>query len=93
MAAATLETILDNLNDYSDYEEVASVSRAKSFITAAKRFLQLPNSQGDQGSSLGYDQASVRELLQHARAYVAANDTTSSTNAGVRFFSFEQGFR
>lgn len=93
MAAATLSEILDNLNDYSDYEELGSVTRAKSFITAAKRFLQLPNSQADQGSSMGYDHASVRELLQHARAYVAANDESSSTNAGVRFFSFQQGFR
>lgn len=94
MAAASLDTILDNLNDYADYEEVASVSRAKSFITAAKRFLQLPSSQSDQGSSLGYTHASVEKMLQHARAYVAANDTVSNTrNARVRFFSVGSDYR
>ena len=94
MAAATLSEILDALNDYSDYEEVASVSRAKSFVTAAKRFLQLPSSQADQGSSLQYTHASVEKMLQHARAYIAANETpTNAKSAPVRFFSVGSDFR
>lgn len=94
MAAETVANILDNLNDYSDYEEQGSVARAKSFITAATRFLGLPANQTDQGSSLGYSPASVEKLLEYARAYVRANDTTSSnTNAKVRFFSVSGDFR
>lgn len=94
MAAATLTEILDNLNDYSDYEEVGSVSRAKSWITAAKRFLSLPSSQSDQGSSLGYSPDMVRKELNYARAYVRANDTTQTSNsAQVRFFSTSGDYR
>lgn len=94
MAAATVTEILDNLNDYSDYEEVGSVSRAKSFITAAVRFLALPANEADQGSSAGYSMASVEKLLQHARAYVKANDTsTSNRSSSVRFLTADGGFR
>lgn len=93
MPAATLSEILDAINDYSDYEELGSVSRAKSFITACRRFLALPNSQADQGSSMGYDHPTVAGLLQDARDFVAANDTSSSSTSRVRFFSFSNGFR
>ena len=93
MAAASLSDILDNLNDYSDYEEVGSVSRAKSFITAAKRFLQLPSSQSDQGSALGYTHDSIQKELQYARNYVRANADLSSGTTSTRFLSVRSDFR
>lgn len=92
MAAATLDEILDALNDYSDYEEVGSVSRAKSYVTAARRFLQLPTSSSEQGSSLGYTPASIQSEIATARAFIAANDDTPSSKSAVRYLSASEGF-
>lgn len=92
MAAATLEEILDALNDYSDYDEVGSVARARSFVTAARRFLQLPSSSAEQGSSLGYSPQLIQQEIATARAYIAANATDSSSASSVRFLSIGQGF-
>jgi hypothetical protein len=93
MAAASLTTILDNLNDYADYEEVGSVARAKSFITAAKRFLQLPSTQTDQGSSESYTPEMVRKELEFARQYVRANQSATATTSSVRFLGVGSDFR
>jgi len=92
MAAATLESILDDLNDYSNYEEVGSVARANSFITAARRFLALPSSSSEQGSSTGYTLEVIAEEIRVARAYVAANATTTANNSRVTFLSVGQGY-
>ncbi len=92
--AATLEQILDALNAYSDFEEQESVSRAKSYITAARRFLALPSTQTDQGSSLGYSPDMVRKELEFARAYVRSNRTVASAaQSSVRFLSVSGDFR
>ncbi len=92
MAAVDLDTILDNLNDFSDYEEVASVSRAKSFITACRRFLALPSSQSDKGSSMGYDQSNVLEMMRQAQVYVTT-ETAASDSGGIRHLGIGSGFR
>lgn len=89
MAAATLTSILDDLNDYSDWEEVGSVSRAKSYITAARRFLQLPTSSSEQGSAQGYTPQTVQADMALARAFIAANNASGSS---VRFLSTREGF-
>lgn len=94
MAAATLTQILDDLNDYSDYEEVGSVSRARSYVTAARRFLQLPSSSSEQGSSSGYTPQLIQEEIRLARAYIRANDTNvNSGNSQVRVLGIAEGFR
>jgi hypothetical protein len=93
MAAATLTEILESLNDYSDYEEVGSVSRARSYVTAARRFLQLPSSSSEQGSSLGYTPAAIQAEIATARAYIAANADDSSATGAVRFLTAREGFR
>lgn len=92
MAAADLDTILDNLNDFSDYEEVGSISRAKSFITACRRFIALPSSQSDKGSSLGYDQANVLEMMRQAQVFVRAEASAASAG-GIRHLGIGRDFR
>jgi hypothetical protein len=93
MAAATLEEILDALNDYSDYDEVGSVARARSFVTAARRFLQLPSSSAEQGSSLGYSPQLVQKEIAAAIDYIAVNDEAPNGGTGsVRFLSISRGF-
>jgi hypothetical protein len=91
--AATISEILDDLSDYSDYEEVGSVDRAKRFITAARRFIALPSSQSDQGSAMGYTPAVMQQELAYARQYVAANQAATSASSSVRFLSAAEGFR
>ena len=91
--AATVDEILDALLDYADYEEVGSVARARTYLTACRRFLSLPASQSDQGSSLGYTPQYVQGELDFARRYIAANDTATNSSSSVRFLSASQGFR
>jgi hypothetical protein len=93
MAAATLTEILEALNDYADYEEVGSVSRARAYVTAARRFLQLPSSSSDQGSALGYTPQLIQEEIALAREYINANDEPNPSSSAVRFLSAREGFR
>lgn len=90
---ATVDEVLDDLIDNADFEEVSSVAKARTFATAAKRFLILnPQAQSDQGSSLTMSVAQVENLLKRAQLYIS--QTTASTSAGaVRFLSASQGFR
>ena len=76
MVIADIET---DLLEYADFEEVASVSRAKLFVTAAKRWLILrADSASSQSQSLTLGKQFVADLLTRANSYVAANTTTSS---------------
>ena len=93
MAAATLTEILDALNDYADYEEVGSVARARMYVTAARRFLQLPTSSAEQGSSLGYSPEMIQNEIAVARAYIDANAATPNGSGAVRFLTAAEGFR
>ncbi len=91
MATYTLAAIEENLSDYADYEEQASISRARSFITWAKRWLiQQPQNQQDTGQALTMNPVQVQALLASAQRYVAENATaTSNLTAPVRQFSVE----
>lgn len=94
MTAPTVEEILDAIAEFADYEEENSVSRARSYITACRRFLALPSTSSDQGSSMGYTPQAIQAELDYARRWAAANDTSSSrTGANVRFLSAQDGFR
>lgn len=91
MATYTQDEIEENLSDYADYEQLASVDRAKWFVVWARRWLiQFPANREDQHNVLTYSTVEVRRLLEAAQAYVAQNDqATSNANSSVRFFSFE----
>lgn len=94
MATHTLESVEASLLDYSDFEEVGSVSRAKSLITAANRWLVLsPQSSSNAGSSLSFDTDGVKELRRRAQQYVAANATTNGASDSVRHLSICEDFR
>lgn len=93
MAAAAIEDIINNLNDYSDYEELESVSRAKSYVTAAKRFLSLPQRNKDQFNETEFNQVFIERQLKHARAFVAANDTSRTSDVGPVYLGSGSDFR
>lgn len=84
-----------DLLEYADFEEVASVSRARSFATAANRWLILrAESASNQSSSLSIGKNYVENMLKRARDYVAANaDTGSGGSGGVRFLGVGVNFR
>lgn len=91
MVIADIES---DLLEYADFEEVASVSRAKSFITAAKRWLILrPTSASNQSSSLSMDTTKVETMLKRAQDFVAANPATSGSGGSVRFLGAGSNFR
>lgn len=89
--AATIDEVIDALLDNADFEASNSVSKAQLFITAATRyFILVPSSQSDQGSSMAISTATIENLLNRARIFVAANRTPSGA---VRFLSVSGGFR
>lgn len=89
--AYTLATIEENLSEYADFEETESLSRAKSFVTWAKRWLiQYPKNQEDQHSVLTMSPDKVNVLLESAQRFVAEHAAANSnTNSRVRYFSVE----
>jgi hypothetical protein len=90
MVIADIES---DLLEYADFEEVASVSRAKSFITAAKRWLILrPTSASNQSSSLSMDTTKVESMLKRAQDFVAAG-TPAGAGGSVRFLGAGSNFR
>jgi len=92
MVIADIES---DLIEYADFEEVASVARARLFITAAKRWLILrAESASNQSSSLSIGKSYVQDMLKRGQDFVAANAaTTSGGVGGVRFLGVGSNFR
>jgi hypothetical protein len=91
MPAPTIDEVIDTLLENADFEGAQSVSKATAFVTAATQyFILTPQSQSDQGSSMAISATQIENLLNRARAFVAANRTPSSV---VRFLSVSGGFR
>lgn len=77
----TLADIESDLLDYADFEQVGSVSRAQSFITAANRWLILKaDSASNQSSSMTIGKSFVSDMLKRAQAFVSANASTGSVS-------------
>ena len=89
--AATYAEIFEALLDNADFEETNSVSKAKAFITAAKRFfIAAPQSASDQGSSQTLSVAQIENLMRDAQAFVVS---ASTPNGGVKFLGVGRDFR
>ena len=87
MVIADIET---DLLEYADFEEVASVSRARSFATAAKRWLILrADSASSQSQSMTLGKQFVSDMLDRAQSYVQAN----AANGRTRFLHVGSQFR
>ena len=94
MPTPTIFTVEQALLDNADFEEVASVAKAKLFVTAAKRWLILnPASSSNQSSSLSFSIQQIESMMTSARDYIAANDSTNNAGGAVRFLSVTEGFR
>ena len=77
-----------------DFEEVASVSKAKAVISAANAWMILrPESASSQSEALTVGKAFVENILKRARQYVAANTTAATgtaNNAGAVYLGFDR---
>lgn len=86
----TLAEIETDLLDYADFEESGSVSRARSFATAAKRWLILrADSAASQSQSMSIGKQFVENMLTRANAYIAKN----TAGGQVRFLHVGGTFR
>lgn len=73
-SVSELETLLDGV---LDYEETGSLADAKSAISYAKRLLARRRSSASHSSSShSFDNGQLRQILEDARSYVAANNNT-----------------
>ena len=93
MVAPTVDQVLESLGEYADYETANSVERARLYRDACRRFLALPSSSAEQGSSAGYAPQYIQQELEFARRWIAQNDTSSQSGGGSRFLSTREGFR
>ena len=95
MAAICISEIEDDLLLNADFEEFASVVKARKFISAAKRWLIVqPLSTRDQAAELIFNGSHISTLLKRAIDYVAANDADNSRfNGSVRFLGFSTDWR
>jgi len=85
MTTYTPESVREALLENADFEEVASLTKAKAFVTAANRWMLLnPESQSNLGSSMSMGKQQIENLLIRARDFVAANDT-SANGSRVKF--------
>lgn len=93
MATDTVASIVNDLLDNVDFEESDSVTKAKAFITAAKKWLILsPQAASDQASSLTFNTPQIENMMNRAIAFVRAKDT-SNPGQSVRHLHIADGFR
>lgn len=89
MATPDLATIEQALLDNADYDATGSVTKARAFVTAARRWLIMsPQSSSNQSSSMSWDTATIRDMMAAANTFVSVNDSQS-----VRHLSVGQRFR
>ena len=67
-------TIESDLLEYADFEEVASVARAKLFVASAKRWLILrAESASSQSQSHSISKQFVETMINRANAFIVRN--------------------
>jgi len=95
-SSSTLVEVKAAYDDNASYEEDASVSKAKAFVTACRFLLRrLPKrSAGSAGSGeIELNSEQIERQLEEARKWVAANDTAPATSVGHTRHSSFRDFR
>jgi len=89
------ETVQTTLLDSMDWEETLSVSKARTFITAARRYLVLcPTNSSQAAGSIGFDLSELKDQIKAAQDFIRDNDTAANAGGGgVRFLGVGVGFR
>lgn len=91
MATPTYDEIVTAYLDNADYEESASVSKCRSFITACRRLLlELPKQSSHTGASVSLNPELIADEMRRAQSWLASADTTANPNGGVRHISLSR---
>jgi hypothetical protein len=87
-STSTLTELRDGYADNASYEQDASVSKAKTFVTVCRILLLRLMKRAQHGSNEEYefDPALIRDEMTRATTWLAGNDTS---NSSVKFTSFE----
>jgi hypothetical protein len=87
-SASTDQEVWDAYDDNASYAEDASVSKAKSFVTACRILLRRrPTNMTVDGSTVAFSATSIERELEDAQHWLAQNNT--SVNGGsVRYLDF-----
>lgn len=89
----TLIEVQDDLVTYADFEEVGSVSRARTFVTRAKQWLILcADSSSNQSSSMSIGKQYVENMMARATAFIQSN-AAASDSGRTRFLHVGASFR
>lgn len=91
-SSSTFAQVEAEYDNNASYEEDASTSKARAFITALRILIRrVPEESRNAGSSVRYNIAQLREELAEARAWLAANDDAATDpDSGNRFFTFAE---
>ena len=92
---ATLATAQAAYLDNADYDEDASVSKAKAFRTACRQLIVLLPSTtmrgaGSNQQSIGFRTDEIRKQLEAVESWLAINDTTGNSSVIHPDFSFSR---
>jgi hypothetical protein len=97
--AIDISAIMQSIHDNADWAEARSLTKAKAFATAARRYLMLTPQQSSQpggfSTTLGAQQ--IKEMLDEANEFINANTSAdgsdTSGSATVRLMGVRHGFR
>lgn len=97
--AIDIGAILQAIHDNADWPETRSLTKAKAFATAARKYLMLTPQQSAQpgGFSSSLSVVQIKAMLDEATEYIATNtDANGSALSGagtVRIMGVRHGFR
>lgn len=87
---ATVAELITTLEEHLDYSTTGSVASAKQVVVACEKLLlKRPSSASHGGSSMTYDMAQIRDILERARGFVSQNEA----GGRVRFLGQSDGFK
>lgn len=84
-SSSTIAQIKASYDDNASYEEDASVSKAKAFITACRLLIrQTPTELAKASGRVQIDVKLIQEEMNEARDFVSSYDTSDSSGADTR---------
>lgn len=87
-SASTDQQVWNAYDDNASYAEDASVSKAKSFITACRILLRRrPTAMTVDGNVVAFSASSIEKELEDAQHWLAQNNT-SANGGSIRYLDF-----
>lgn len=92
MTTPDLATVRAAYIDNADYESESSLTKARLFLTAARRLVvMLPASAvGKDRSQVDFETAAIREEIKYCQAWISANPSSTSSDPQVLHPDFSE---